>query len=267
MGRYHLTTVKPNIPVATQIQSDKTDLPFSANDILWDWHAFDIPKGANYLKNIQVIVRGEDGASQTARDLYVYFAKTDKYGNAPASLGTGNAATSTIVGGFQNQLLGALNFDGGTGDLGGADQLLTSLIMASYSGGDSGFGHGGLGLVLQGEPDSGTNVGYDKIYMAGIAGAGNTWDFSTGTTVSGAQAEGLAATATTGLLVTGTSALLNFSPGDVLKVHDSDTALGTVRSVIDATHIQFESTIGEDAANTDEVINATPITLQLHFER
>ena len=43
---YFLKTIKPVLPVATIIQSDKTDLAFAQGDLIWDWHAFDVPKGA-----------------------------------------------------------------------------------------------------------------------------------------------------------------------------------------------------------------------------
>ena len=44
-SKYFTVEVKPVLPVATQIQSNKTDLAFGAGDLLFDWTSFDVPKG------------------------------------------------------------------------------------------------------------------------------------------------------------------------------------------------------------------------------
>ena len=86
MGKFFTVTVKPTMPVATQIQSDKTDLPFSATDILWDWHAFDILKGGSLLRGVNLLIRGENGAAQTNRDVYLIFAKANDDASTQISL-------------------------------------------------------------------------------------------------------------------------------------------------------------------------------------
>ena len=123
-----------------QIQSNKTDLPFTGSDILFDWHPFDIPKGANLLQSATVVIAGNDGAANTARDFYVYFAKSDKFGNAPASLGTGNAQANTITGGFQNQLLGGFFSAGATSTIADGTQLKVTGMQRSYMSGGRWYG-------------------------------------------------------------------------------------------------------------------------------
>ncbi len=103
-GKYFSKTIRPTIPVASLIQSDKTDLPFSAGDLLFDWFAIDIPKGPARLCSVSAIIRGENQALQTARDFLIYFAKSDADGTAPASLGTENASAGGN--GYYNNLLG-----------------------------------------------------------------------------------------------------------------------------------------------------------------
>ena len=83
---YFVKTLKPTMPIATQIQSDKSDLAFSQGDILWDWFAFDVPRGANKLESVTAIVRGNGGSPQTARDIQLWFGKSNSDGTAPGSL-------------------------------------------------------------------------------------------------------------------------------------------------------------------------------------
>jgi hypothetical protein len=83
MGKYFSTTVKPILPVATMIASNKADNAFAHSDVLFDWTAFDIPKGANKLTSVTSIVKGLHGAPQTDRDLILLFAKSEADGTAP----------------------------------------------------------------------------------------------------------------------------------------------------------------------------------------
>ena len=254
MSKYFTVTVKPTMPVATQIQSDKTDLPFAQNDLFWDWHAFDIPKGAAKLIHATLLVRGENASPQTARHFQVYFAKSHSGGTAPSSMGTGNASVDGT--GYYNELLGGIHFQ--------SDSFLTNLDYMSMC--VTGFGGNTdqiPNMVLEGEPESGTNVGYDKLYIAGVGGASNTWDFATGVLANGAVTSG----ASTDITVDGVDARKVFAKGDVIHVHDSDTAIGTVSSIPDATSILIESANGVAIADDDEIVNASPITVILSFEQ
>ena len=106
MGKYFTVSVKPVLPVSTQIQSNKTDLVFAGGDVMFDWTAFDIPKGAAKLVDIVMIMRG----AQTVKGVDVFFAKTDPNGStAPGSLGTGNATADGT--GYYRNVIGAVHFN------------------------------------------------------------------------------------------------------------------------------------------------------------
>ena len=256
MSRYFSKTLRPVLPVATMIQSNKTDLPFTAGDVMWDWFAFDVPKGACRLISAVILVRGENAVPQTDRDLQLFFAKSDTSGTAPTSLGTGNATASGT--GYYNSLLAHLVFD--------ITEFASHLDYMSMATGGMG-GDSGLqtknSLILQGEPNSGTNVGYDKLYCGGVGGASNSWDFATGVILNDADdvAEG-----DTALVTDGVDANKVFAPGDVILKHDSDTVVGTVKSV-SANLITLESGSGVAISDDDELMNASPVTVILGFEQ
>ena len=249
------TTIKPTIPIAQQIQSNTSHKAFAAADLFFDWTAFDIPKGAARLVGVSILVRGVDGAANTARDFQLVFAKGDANGDAPSSLGTENSTVDGV--GWFNHALGRLYIN----DTNYSQSIDTMLV------GTIGFGsstdHGPVSMVLQGEPDSGTNVGYDKLYVAGIGGSSNTWAFQTNVAADGAVSDGAA----TDITVKTTDARNVFAVGDVIHVHDSETAIGTIKSIDDATSIILESANGVAIADDDEIMNANPITVILSFEQ
>ena len=257
MRKYFSITLKPTMPVATQIQSNKTDLPFTAQDVMWDWFSFDMPKGASRLVSCALLVRGENASPQTDRDLQLIFAKDKAFdGTAPGSLGTGNSSANGT--GYFNELLGHITVDITEFAIG-----LDYMSMATGGmGGEAGLTPG-KHLILQGEPDSGTNVGYDTIYMGGIGGAGNTWDFATGVLLNDGSNVAVGGTS---LVTDGVNANRVFSPGDVILKHDSDTVVGTVETVT-ANLITLQSGSGVAISDDDELINATPITVVLGFEK
>ena len=250
MGKYFTVSVKPVLPVATQIQSNKTDLVFGAGDVMFDWTAFEIPKGAAKLVDIVMIMRG----AQTVKGVDMFFAKTDPDGStAPDSLGTGNA-TADGTGYFRN-VIGAAHFHTGA-----FKEDLDHLTVGS-------LGHGGgsdyiPATVLQGVPESGTNVGFDKLYVGATVSGGSGYNFSTGVLADGAVTAGAASDFDVKTVV----ATRFFDVGDVVHVHDSDTAIGTVKSVT-ATNIVLDAVTGVAIADEDEIINASPIELILCFEK
>ena len=253
---YFLKTIKPILSVGTIIQSSKTDLAFAQGDLMWDWHAFDVPKGACKLESATIIVRGNDGSPQTARDLQLWFARgsTNNFDltKVPGSLGTGNA---TVNGHDHfNNILGRHLIDVGE----------FALYHDWINFATSGFGGANQtqpNLVLQGVPESGTNVGYDKLYIAGVTGASNTWNFSTGVLLN--DGDDIAA-GDTALVTDGTDADKVFSPGDIILKHDSDAVVGTVKSVT-ANLITLESGSGITITDDDELVHQSPVTVLLGF--
>ena len=250
MGKFFTVSVKPVLPVATQIQSNKTDLVFASGDIMFDWTAFEIPRGAAKLVDIVMIMRG----AQTIKGMDIFFAKTDPDGStAPGSLGTGNATADGT--GYYRNIVGTVHYNTSA-----FKTDLDNLIVGS-------LGHGATNdqipaTVLQGVPESGSNVGFDKLYVAATVGGSSGYNFSTGVLANGAVTAG----AGLDVDVDGTSALTLFDVGDVIHVHDSDTAIGTIKSLT-ATNIVLEAANGVAIADNDEIINASPIELILCFEK
>ena len=61
MGKYFTVEVKPTIPNVAAGQH----AAFADNDLLFDWFAFDVPKGTSFIKQIVLEVRpnGLSGAA------------------------------------------------------------------------------------------------------------------------------------------------------------------------------------------------------------
>ena len=253
MGKYFNVTVKPTITASKQTGA------FADADVLFDWTAFDIPKGANRLISITSLVRGTNGADQASGfDFELFFAKSDSNGTAPTTLGDLNAAVDTP--GWFNLVIGRTEVDASASSNDG--DLIYMNVMSTVA--DSIHWKP---LVLQGEPNSGTNVGYDKLYVAGIAK--HAFDFSTNVFTTG-TVEGDDGTITS-LTVDNDSggdptATKVFAVGDVLH-QQGDIVLGTVKTIADTT-ITFESGLtGGDLADSQEIYNVNPITLIFSFEK
>jgi len=248
MGKFFTVEVKPVLPVATQIQADASDLVFGSGDVLFNWTSFNIPKGAARLVDITTIIRG----SQTLKAIDLFFAKTYN-STAPGDLGTGNADADGV--GYYKNIIGALAIP--TGEW---KEDLNNLVIAS-----SGHGAGANqipGIVLEGEPNTGVNVGYDTIYIGATVGASSGWNLSTGVLANAGVTLGAADTFVTKTV----DPRLFFDIGDVVHVHDSDTAIGTVKSLTN-DDINLEAVTGVAISADDEIINASPIKIILSFER
>ena len=114
-------------------------------------------------------------------------------------------------------------------------------------------------MVLEGDPNTGTNVGYDRIYLAAVAKG--ALDFR-----STVQCDGIQATSQAVLTVKTTSALINFAAGDVL--HDEDDRLmGTVLTVDSATQMTMAANLANATVDNKDLYNLTPVTFILSFER
>ena len=244
--------IKPTPAVATMIQSNKTELPFAAGDIVCDWTSFQVPVGTVKLESLTLLVTGQDATPQTARDMVVYFAKGNADGTAPSSLGTGN--TSVSGKGFYNNILGhtvldLLNYDGRLD--------FASILTAGTTNTDSSMNH--TNLVLEAAR---TTNGDHTLYVAVVGGASYDGDFSTGVLLN--DGDDVAA-GDTALVTDGTDADKVFNPGDVILKHDSDTVVGTVKSV-SANLITLESGSGVAIADDDELVHQSPIKIRLGLQ-
>jgi len=259
MNRYLLKEVTPDVingDVSSVIASNAADKPFASSDILFDWTAFEIPKGGAKLDSIVVHVMGEDGATAGEHDMVLYFAKTVN-GVAPNSVGSVNAAFTAGFD-FPKALLGGVKLEGSEGN----SQLIGPafgdvLVNAPYSA------HGVDGRIVlsaeEGYPSLGTE-GYDTFYVCGFAGG--AYDFSTGVLLN--DGSDVADDAGTSLTVDGVDPRKCFQIGDTVYVHDVDTAIGTVASMTETTIVLAANNVGA-IADDDELVNANPIRIKLGF--
>ena len=255
-GKYFDTGwLKTITPVANQIDADKSDQAFADRDIVFDWLAVDIPKGTSRLESFCMHVQGLHGARQAEKDFQVWIAKSVD-GIVPPSLGTCNALVTGT--GHRKHMLGVLLLDStqSIGDCDSFNQFYSTNIISS-SGDKNPTGS----LIVSAEPNSGTNVGYDRIYVAGITmGAVN---FSTNVLLN--QAGNQAATTTeTTLTVDGAHATKVFEVGDVIQAMDL-AAIGTIQSLT-TTSITVdlcEAGLTDD----DEILTTSPVKIKLGFEQ
>ena len=253
MGKFFNIRLRPDIvngDISPVIANDKTDNPFANNDVLFDWHKFEIPATCR-LVGVTAVVNGEDGVTQgTARDMEIIFAKAIN-GVAPTTIGNVNATATSLN--IQNHVIGGLTIDKDNGAFGTDSCAIFSTAVGSADGGHA-------AIVLDAEP---TPAGVQEIYIAGIIKG--SVDFSTGVLSTEAIDASSAEKAT--IAVDTVDARLVFSPGDKVYVHDVDTQIpGTVKTVAQNL-LTFDTTNSTvDVANNDEIINATPIKFTLHCE-
>ena len=255
MGKYFDTGwLKPITPVTNQIDADATDAPMADRDIVWDWTAVDIPKGTHKLVNASIIMQGEDGARRADIDFQLWFAKSID-GVAPPSLGTVNAAVTGT--GHRKHLLGTMTLEApmSIGDLAPYNNFMSTSIVST-----NGLLNPSATLIVNSDPNSGVNVGYDRIYVAGITmGA---LDFSTGVLTTGAVS---ASASAVDITVDGVDARKVFEVGDIIQAMDL-AEIGTITSIPDATSILVDAV--EDAlANNDEILTTSPCKFKLAFEQ
>ena len=259
MNRYFNVEVKPTIPALDQHSGD-----FAAGTILFNWTEFEIPKGGARLIGITAIVRGKDGADQGNDDISLVFAKSiDNV--APTNLGSVRSTVSS--GGWTNNAIGHFHLDGDS------ETTLGKLVVAEvYTSATSTFTN--AGMVMEGEPKSGSSVGYDKLYVAGLVRSvdGTSINFSTSVLArGGTTADGVAVEVPTDKgSDDDPDADLVFAPGDVIHTL-ANQPVGTVKSIsaFDTDHqdLVFEDPIGPTISDNSELYIINPIKLILNFEK
>jgi len=242
--------VKPIITATTQ------NTQFANNDVLFDWTAFDLPKGSSLLKNITVVLRHADTAAQTMMHVHVFFARSID-GIVPASLGTVNATANGT--GYFNNLMGAVILDK-------VDALVDGLdFVTVLSSGNSSSANLGAPEIAFSTDDFSTATynGFERYYVAAIHHGGNGFNFTTGVLLNQGSDQA-AATVETTLTVDGTDARKVFSVGDVVVAADG-AAVGTVTAVASATSLTVD-VVGAALEDDDELLVQSPVGLQLSFE-
>ena len=259
MSKYFTVEIKPTIPGEHQAANSSE---YNQKDVLFDWTSFQVPKGASKLTAVTAVFRGTNGGVQAARDFDLVFAKSIN-SIAPKTLGNSNASVSAepVV---ANHIIGLAHLDS-AGDY-GASGFDFFNVAATGSGAAASLIPE---LVLEGEPNSGDNVGFDTLYIGGIAGA--AFDFGTTVLVRGAiTADNTVTIPTDKGNNDDPNAEVIFAVGDVLETGTGDT-VGTVASIsaFDTDHqdiILTEKNV-EAIANNEELFNVNPIRLILSFEK
>ena len=257
-SKYFTVTVKPTIAASAQHAA------FSNNDLLFDWTAFEMPKGSAKLVNATVLVRPKGDSSPTANDnaIGLVFSSSNTQ-----SLGSANGAVTNIP---SNDFLGTVEFSANS---------YTPVSFNSTVVGTLGRGTGDTEipmapLVLTPNVNalSTTTPGYDTLYIGGFCADANT-DF----TSINAIAEDTDAEHANSQVITMDGASMDvrehFIAGDVVHIGTSvgtpaaDSLIGTVASADSATQITLEAVSPTALVDGDTLYNIHPIRIILQFER
>ena len=251
VSKFFTTQIKPAFTdVAHIIASDRTDAAFAAGDVLFDWTEMQMPKGAAKLKDINVMVRG----AQSASAMQFFFAKPNADGTAPSSIGTPNLTADGT--GYYDNVIGAVTID---------DTNVKARLdfLDVYS-----MGHGAASdqvacIVVESDPVYGQNVGFDSIYVCCVGHQNMGFNFSTNVVTTGAHTDG----ATNDISVGTSDPRSFFQAGDVIHIHDVNTAIGTISSMPDANSIILTSNNVGAIATGDEIVNLSPIKCIFSWEK
>ena len=242
-GLYSVT-VKPTITASLQHVA-----AFVNKELLFDWTEFYVPAGIGRIVGIAAFVRGTDGVKQ--REAFeLYFSKSDDF-----SLGTINSGVGIQP---NNDFIGAADIE--------KKHYFTALDTMAIA--NAKFSYSGVNLPSTKEP-LGTgikNTGRSVTYVAGVdVGVGTNFDFRTTCRIN--NVANYTACESTTIICDGSSALINFGPGDVLHATDgagSNAVIGTVKSV-SANLITLTDTNTAALSDDDYIYNISPIVLQLTF--
>ena len=264
MGKFFNVDVLPDC-IAGDISDNPGSGDIGQGDIVFGWTEVDVPKGSCMLRSITAVVNGEDGAiANSAVDLELLLAKSID-GVAPPSLGTiGALPTCNGSTSWSNHLVGAYRLESEA--FHGTLHKTPFRVVYTGPGGSADTNVGWSNTVIDLGPDNGTNVGYDRLYIAGIQTAAR--HYGTAVLVNGAITSDTA----TSITVDGTDVRKVFCIGDEVYIQAVDTALGTIKSM---THDGTDGTIvlnapiagGTDLTDDHELLNANPWRFKLGFEK
>ena len=257
---YFTVEVKPTILASHQAGNSSV---YADGDILFDWTSFQMPKGAAKLIGATCVFRGKNGGVQTASDVDFFFAKTID-GVAPPTIGLSNG-TAACGPAVSNHIVGMARLDDG----GSWGENKFDRFSIAQSGGSSEPSIPAE-VVIQGEPDSGDNVGYDTMYLGAITGT--ALDFGTTVLVSNAIAADNTTVIPTQATADGNddpNAEFKFAVGDVIH-SATDDELGTIASIAafsTAQNITLTANNVDAIADNEEIFNINPIRIILSFEK
>tara|TARA_Y100000310_G_scaffold295549_1_gene327021 strand:- start:298 stop:1095 length:798 start_codon:yes stop_codon:yes gene_type:complete len=264
MGYFNVT-VKPTIAASLQHAGN-----FTAQDVLFDWVSFDIPKGGAKLIGATILVRPKGNAGPTANPFgcFLVFSKSDN-----TSLGTVNGAANNVP---NNDFIGHLEFEDST-----SYAVSIPSTSVGVSGRSSNTNNQHPSMVFARDYDqptaalhadgAGANVGYDRFYMGGLAEG----EFFFGASLNAIAEDTDAEHADSKVITmdgTGMDVREHFIDGDVLHIGTSvgtpaaDSLIGTVASADSATQITLDDVSPTALVDGDILYNIHPIRVILHFE-
>jgi len=265
MGKYFNVDVIPDC-IAGDVSDNNGSTDVGAGDIIFGWTAVDVPKGACLLKSVVAYVNAEDGTygAGSVTDFELLLAKSVN-GVVPPSIGDINGL-QTSCGELRHHLVAGIRLEGAA-NKGTLSKTTFGLVYTSATSGGADTNIG-PDVVIDLEPESGTNVGYDKLYVAGFQVTARNW--GTGVSLDLAADANLDASATpvSEIAVEGIDATKIFSVGDQVYVADLDTPIPGVLTKVEPLLLTFSETNSTvDIDNNDELLNANPIRLKFGFER
>ena len=263
--KFHLAKVRPTIDVLPNTAWD-------AGDVLFDWYAFEIPRGGCALKTLNVIVPGTNTAAAAGIDMELFFA-TSVNGVAPPSLGDPDSAITKIAAtACKNHIIGHKYLDGSAME--NSDELGSFNIWTNTAGTAS-SDTAKIDMVLEGDPNyTGTTSGYQTIWIAALTVG--TPDHGTGVLLDGAISSGSAGAQTLDVsedqdaddvFAIGDELLAAASDGSSVQKIGTITALTADTITVDAKDI-FGTTVWSSGAlaDDDEICFRRPFTFHLGFE-
>ena len=270
LNKFHLATVRPTIDVLPNTAwSD-------ANDVLFDWYPFEIPRGGCALKTLNVIVPGVNTAAASGVDMEIFFAKSVN-GVAPPSLGDPDSAVTKIAAtACKNHIIGQKYLDAShmeNGDLLGSYNIWTT----SADGAAAAVKQQDVmqPIILEGDPNyTGTTKGYQTIWIAALTMG--TPDHGTNVILEGAVSEAGAQTLDVtadsssdadDVFAIGDELLAAASDGSSVQTIGTITALTAASITVDAKDV-YGNTVWESGAlaDDDEICFRRPFTFNLGLE-
>ena len=252
-GKYYLTPkIKPQV-------TKMGNVAYTADDVLFDWTSFEIPKGTCAMTSVFATVTGTDTAAGNARNFDLLFAKSID-GVAPPTLGDPNDAKAVIkTVAARPWIIAYYGVDASEFEDSG-DGLVSYNVLGCGKG-STDISTPYAKVILEGEPEYNSTSGYQTIWVAGIAQA--AFNFGTGCIIAGDHpADDLT------IVVDGNDADDLFAIGDAVIAFDADgsgeTTIGNVTAVsADLITVDAAATL---IADDDEVCHLSPIVLRLGFE-
>ena len=154
-SKYHLTQeIKPEVNLLG-------NLPFDDLDLVFDWTAFEIPRGTCNMRALTMKIKGTLAADGNHDiDLNLYFAKSID-GVAPPSLGGSNTAPTVIAATAARPWIMAFHkIDASASSMDGSG-LISYNLFSQENRPD---------VIIEGDPAySTTTSGYQTIWVAAIA--------------------------------------------------------------------------------------------------